>query len=94
MRHGPAKTRATAVFTLAAMPSAPPVYVFRPRGLDAWERSGPAPGTRVVKVQPRGCPRNGMLGHCYVADAESGRLYGLVLEASLVPLSSSMTMVR
>jgi hypothetical protein len=63
-------------------------YVYRPVGLDAWEgRAGrPAPGTVVVKCQPRSCPPNGTLRHCYIADAETGRFYGLVLEASLEPL--------
>jgi len=61
------------------------VYVFRPVGLDAWDPlpHQPAPGTRVVKIQPRFGPRNGTMSHCYVEDAETGQFYGLVLEASL-----------
>lgn len=65
------------------MPKA--VYTFRPIGLDVWDRRAnqPETGARVVKVQPYGCPRNGTMGHCFVADAASGAFYGLVLEASL-----------
>ena len=57
------------------------VYVFTPVGMDRWDRRAnqPEAGTRVVKIQPAGCPRNGTMGHCYVADAETGQFYGLVL---------------
>jgi hypothetical protein len=63
------------------------VYVFQPVGVDVWDRRAhqPQPGTKVVKVQPRGCPRNGTMGHAYVEDAETGQFYGLVLLNSLVP---------
>ena len=63
-------------------------YLYTPVGLDAWEAPAgrPAPGTTVVKCQPRGCPPNGTMRHCYIADAETGRFLGLVLEASLRPL--------
>lgn len=61
------------------------VFVFTPVGMDVWDRSAhaPAPGTRVVKCQPAGCPKNGTMGHTYVADAETGHFYGLVLLNSL-----------
>ncbi len=61
------------------------VYTFKPVGMDNWDRSAsaPAPGTRVVKCQPSGCPTNGTMGHCYIADAETGAFYCLVLVASL-----------
>lgn len=61
------------------------VYVFDPVGFDLFDPRPfhPAEGARVVKVQPRGCPRNGTMGHTYVADAETGRFHGLVLVASL-----------
>jgi hypothetical protein len=61
------------------------VYIYKPVGLDVWDRRAnqPAPGARVVKTQPAGCPRNGTMGHCFVADAESGAFYGLVLVNSL-----------
>lgn len=60
-------------------------YRFQPVGMDVWDRRSnqPAPGTIVVKTQPYGCPKNGTMGHCYVADAETGHFYGLVLLASL-----------
>jgi hypothetical protein len=62
------------------------VFVFTPVGLDLWapHESTPEAGTRVVKKQPHGCPRNGTMGMCYVQDAETGVFYGLVLLASLV----------
>jgi len=65
-------------------------YVFHPVGLDIFDRKKhqPAPGTRVVKTQPIGCPRNGTMGHCYVNDAETGKFYGLVLENSLEKVSA------
>ena len=60
------------------------VYFFEPVGADRWDPRTPlAPGDRVVKVQPPGCPRNGTFGHCFVADPETGNLLGLVLIASL-----------
>lgn len=61
------------------------VYIFEPVGLDRFDARPhqPAPGTRVVKTQPYGCPRNGTMGFCYVNDAETGRFYGLVLLNSL-----------
>jgi hypothetical protein len=61
-------------------------YIFTPVGMDRFSPHAgtPAAGTRVVKTQPAGCPRNGTMGHCYVADAETGDFYGLVLVNSLV----------
>jgi len=61
-------------------------YLYRPVSWDVFDRRShqPEPGTLVVKVQPTGCPRNGTMGHCYVADAADGHFYGLVLEASLL----------
>lgn len=62
------------------------VYIFKPAGWDILDPrdSNPEPGARVVKTQPAGCPRNGTMGHCYVACAETGRFIGLVDQASLV----------
>jgi hypothetical protein len=65
------------------------VYTYEPVGLDKWERKGPEWGTQVVKVQPAGTPRNGTMGHCYIADAKTGEFYGLRLENSLVRIPSS-----
>lgn len=61
------------------------VYTFEPVGMDVFDRRAHQPerGTRVVKTQPYGCPKNGTMGHCYVEDAETGAFYGLVLENSL-----------
>lgn len=61
------------------------VFVFEPVGLDRWDSRPhqPAPGTRVVKMQPYGCPRNGTMGFTYVEDAETGQFYGLVLLNSI-----------
>ncbi len=63
------------------------VFRFEPVGFDLFapHAGTPARGALVVKVQPAGCPRNGTMGHCYVADAETGSFYGLVLLASLEP---------
>jgi hypothetical protein len=62
-------------------------YIFRPVGLDSWEHRPhqPKPGARVIKTQPFGCPKNGTMGHCFVADAVTGEFYGLVLVNSLIP---------
>jgi hypothetical protein len=64
----------------------PATFTFQPVGFDIFDRreNQPEPGTLVVKTQPAGCPRNGTMGHCFVADAETGAFYGLVLTASLV----------
>jgi hypothetical protein len=60
-------------------------YTFRPVGWDVFDAkpNHPAPGTRVVKTQPAGCPKNGTMGHCFIADADTGEFYGLVLVNSL-----------
>jgi hypothetical protein len=61
------------------------VYRFEPVGWDVFDRRANQPerGTLVVKTQPFGTPRNGTMGHTFVADAETGRFYGLVLLNSL-----------
>jgi hypothetical protein len=62
----------------------PTEFIFEPVGMDRWDLRAPVEvGQRVVKVQPPGCPRNGTMGHCFVADAESGAFLGLVLVRSL-----------
>lgn len=69
-----------------AVATKPTVYRFKAVGLDAWENRPHTPkdGTLVVKTSPRGCPPNGTMGHCYVADAATGHFIGLVLVNSLV----------
>lgn len=64
----------------------PTKFTYTPVGFDIFRpgRLAPAAGTVVVKTQPAGCPRNGTMGHCYIADATTGAFYGLVLVNSLV----------
>jgi hypothetical protein len=60
------------------------VYTYDPVGWDVFDgRTDLKPGDRVVKTQPHGCPRNGTMGHCFVADAETGKFVGLVMVKSL-----------
>lgn len=61
------------------------VFVFEAVGWDVFDRRANTPenGTRVVKTQPYGTPRNGTMGMCFVKDADSGEVYGLVSLASL-----------
>lgn len=68
----------------------PTVYRFEAVGLDAFapHRGTPKEGTLVVKTSPRGCPPNGTMGHCFVADAATGEFLGLVLVNSLVRVKS------
>lgn len=61
------------------------VFEFHPVGLDLFDKRPhhPPVGTRVVKTQPAGCPKNGTMGHTFIADAETGKFIGLVLVKSL-----------
>ena len=60
-------------------------YIYHPVGVDLFDSRVPIEdGTVVVKVQPFGCPRNGTMKHCYVGDSTTGKLFGLILENSLV----------
>jgi hypothetical protein len=67
------------------------VFVFEPVGFDLFSPTKLAPpkGTKVVKTQPHGCPKNGTMGHTYIEDAETGEFYGLVLINSLTKEGSS-----
>jgi hypothetical protein len=71
----------------ATMPKTKAVttFVFEPVGWDLFAPTQLAPpaGTLVVKTQPSGCPKNGTMGHTYVADAKTGDFLGLVLLNSL-----------
>jgi hypothetical protein len=59
-------------------------YIYRPVGLDLFDRSHPEHvGQRVVLTQPAGCPRNGTMGHVFIAEADTGAFIGLVLRNSL-----------
>ena len=63
-------------------------YVFRAAGMDRFHPypHTPEDGTIVVKTQPYGCPRNGTMGQCYIADKDTGEFIGMVAEASLTPV--------
>lgn len=60
------------------------IYTFKAAGADLWDRRSNTPndGDKVIKTQPAGCPRNGTMGHCFVATPE-GKFIGLVCEGSL-----------
>jgi hypothetical protein len=61
-------------------------YVFDPVGMDLFSPTArqPQPGSLVRKVQPHGCPKNGTMGHCYIAPVDgSEKDFCLVLESSL-----------
>lgn len=64
-------------------------YIYIPVGLDVFDARPHQPklGTRVVKCQPAGTPKNGTMGHCFIANAETNEFYGLVLVESLIPTS-------
>jgi hypothetical protein len=64
------------------------VYKFEACGWDRFapHANTPADGTLVRKCQPTGCPPNGTMGHCFVADVD-GNFLGLVLLSSLQPVS-------
>ena len=65
------------------------IFVFEAAGFDIFDRRAhkPKDGTLVVKTQPYGCPKNGTMGQCYIADAETGKFIGMVSQKSLIPLS-------
>jgi hypothetical protein len=60
------------------------VYSYKPTGFDIWDpKTDLEEGDLVVKIQPRGCPPNGTMGHCFVGDPETEEFIGLVKESSL-----------
>jgi hypothetical protein len=63
------------------------IYTLQPKGtLDLGERRITRhTGQEVQKVQPHGCPANGLLGMCFVQLADSGEFIGQVCESSLQP---------
>ena len=67
----------------------PTKYVFKAVGYDIFDKRSntPADGTIVIKTSPPGCPKNGTMGHCFVADATTGKFIGLVLLASLTKVT-------
>lgn len=61
-------------------------YVFSPVGWDVFDpKTKLREGSIVVKVQPYGCPRNGIMGMTYVGDPETGEFIGMVSLSSLTP---------
>ena len=65
-------------------------YVFNAVGWDKLDRRAHTPkdGTVVIKTQPYGCPTNGTMGHCFIADLDGGFI-GLVNEHSLTKMKMS-----
>lgn len=60
------------------------VYEYQPVGFDLFDaRTRLQRGDHVVKTEIPGCPRNGTMGHCFVASATTGDFIGLVLVKSL-----------
>lgn len=61
------------------------VYKYEPVGLDIFDPKTPAKaGQLVIKVEVNGAPKNGTMGHCFIADAETNQFLGLVWQKSLV----------
>jgi hypothetical protein len=46
-------------------------------------------GAPVQKIQPRGTPRNGVMGMCFIQHADTGEFIGQVCESSLTPTGQS-----
>jgi hypothetical protein len=63
------------------------IYTLQPKGsLDLGERRITThTGEEVQKVQPHGCPANGLMGMCFVQHAATGEFIGQVCESSLQP---------
>jgi hypothetical protein len=62
-------------------------FEYHPVGMDVWDPCGtglPA-GTKVVKCYPAGIGGPMPAPWCYVAFADTGRFYGMVLRNSLQP---------
>ena len=60
------------------------VYIYNPAGMDLWDaRTDLKEGDQVRVINLPGCPRANVMGHCHVADPETGRFIGLVLTSSL-----------
>jgi len=69
----------------ALKPTSSTVYVFDPCLLDIVDRRAntPDPGALVRKVQPPMTPKNGTMGHCYVAPLDFPDEFALVSLHSL-----------
>lgn len=62
------------------------LFIYEPSGMDLfYEHHVPIkPGTKVVKTQPAGCPKNGTMGQCYIA-LPDGTFVGMRNLRSLIP---------
>lgn len=69
--------------TTRCKPQGKATYRIKAVLIDRQSAHVPEDGTLVYKTQPYGCPRNGTMGQCYVADAETGRFIGMVSLNSL-----------
>ena len=59
-------------------------YIYNPAGVDLWDaRTDLKEGTMLRVINLPGCPKASTLGHCHVADPQTGSFIGLVCAASL-----------
>ena len=67
------------------------LYSYTASGWDLYDRIPHAPrdGQVVRVIKLHGCPPPNTMGHCHVADAETGEFLSLVHTASLTPLKRS-----
>jgi len=73
------------------MPKKPKIFVYNPLGLDRFDpKSKAVAGQLVVKVEIPNAPKNGTMGHCYIADAESNQFLGLVWLKSLTKVEEKV----
>ena len=65
------------------------LYPYHPVFLDKYGSAVPADyvGKKVRVVNQHGCPKANTMGHCYVADAETGKFLGMVCTNSLERVS-------
>lgn len=62
------------------------IFVYKPIGLDLFDPKTKAKGGQlVIKAEVENAPKNGTMGHCFIADAKSKEFLGLVWLKSLVP---------
>ncbi len=59
-------------------------YIYKPNLLDIVDgRTGLTEGTEVKVINVHGCPKANVMGHCYVGDAVTGKVIGMVSTNSL-----------
>lgn len=64
-------------------------YIYQAVGMDVWDaRTSLKNGDLVTVTNLRGAPRANTMGHCYVNYADTQNFAGLVLVASLQPVSN------